>query len=371
MTDVSIGSHNGFATATVVNRRPARQLIRTLSSAITLITLLALALWPSTSLAAGPTPLRRLAQRDHLRIGSAVNFSALTNDAQYSAILAQQFNSVTPENEMKWATIEAQQGVLDFSAADAIVNFAQAHGQRVRGQTLVWSNQLPSWVTAGTFTNEQLAEILHQHITQEVSHFRGRVNSWDVVTEPLNEDGTLRSTIWSNALGPGYIAQALKWAHEADPHAKLYINDFNIEGTGPKSDAMLALVKSLKANHVPIDGVGFESHLALQFGFPVNMQQNLARFAAVPVKIAISEADVRMILPATPDALAQQANVFSELMQACLSVQQCKSFTVWEYTDKYSWVPGFFTGQGAATLYDQNLVPKPAFAAVTDTLVNH
>jgi endo-1,4-beta-xylanase len=192
-----------------------------------------------------------------------------------------------------------------------------------------------------------------------------------VVNEPLNDDGTLRATVWEQALGPNYIARALKWAHDADPQARLYINDYNIEGSGPKADAMLALVQSLKANDVPINGVGFESHLALQSGFPANMQQNLARFAAVPVEIAISQADVRMILPATPTLLAQQASFFGQLMQDCLSLPQCKSFTLWEYTDKYSWVPGFFTGQGEATPWDQNLQPKPAVNALSSALLDH
>jgi endo-1,4-beta-xylanase len=351
-----------------VQRCTVRPLIRALSIAAALISVLALTLWPTAGFAAAPPTLRGLATGDHVQVGSAVTNDALTNDATYSTILAQQFNSVTPENEMKWASVEAQQGVFDYSRADAIVAFAQAHGQSVRGQTLVWHSQLPNWVTSGTFTSAQLADLLHKHITDEVTHFSGQISDWDVVTEPFNDDGTLRATIWEQALGPDYIAQVLVWAHEADPQANLYINDFNIEFAGPKADAMLALVKSLKANQVPINGVGFESHLGLQFGFPTNMQQNLARFAAVPVDIAISEADVRMILPATPDLLAQQASFFAQLMQGCLSLPQCRSFTLWEYTDKYSWVPGFFKGQGAATPWDENLQPKPAFTSLINAL---
>jgi endo-1,4-beta-xylanase len=342
--------------------------MRTLSIAAALISVLALTLWPTAGFAAAPPTLRGLATGDHVQIGSAVRNDALTNDATYSSILAQQFNSVTPENEMKWASVEAQQGVLDYSQADAIVAFAQAHGQSVRGQTLVWHSQLPNWVTSGSFTNAQLTDLLHKHITDEVTHFKGQISDWDVVTEPFNEDGTLRATIWEQALGPDYIAQVLVWAHDADPQANLYINDYNIEFAGPKADAMLALVKSLKANQVPINGVGFESHFGLQFGFPTNMRQNLGRFAAVPVNIAISEADVRMILPATPDLLAQQASFFAQMMQDCLSLPQCRSFTLWEYTDKYSWVPGFFKGQGAATPWDENLQPKPAFTSLINAL---
>jgi endo-1,4-beta-xylanase len=123
---------------------------------------------------------------------------------------------------MKWESVEAQRGVLDFSAADRLIAHARAHHQIVRGHTLVWHGQLPAWLTSGTFTDDELEAILHQHITDEVSYFRGRIYAWDVVNEAFNEDGTLRDTIWLRQLGPGYIAKAFRWAHQADPHAKLY-----------------------------------------------------------------------------------------------------------------------------------------------------
>lgn len=313
--------------------------------------------------------LRQEAHKLGIHIGSAVSFSALSNDATYAQILGQQFSAITPENEMKWASIEAQRGVFTFEQADAEVRFAQQHGQLVRGHNLVWDSQLPSWVTGGTFTNDQLKDILKQHIFSEVQHFRGQIWQWDVVNEPFNEDGTLKPTIWLNALGPDYIADALRWAHEADPHAKLFLNDFNIEGIGAKSDAMFALAKSLKAQHVPLDGIGFETHLGLQFGLP-SMQPNLQRFADLGLDVDITEMDVRMILPTTPALLAEQASWYSQVMQDCIAVRRCVDFTVWEYTDKYSWVPGFFTGQGAADIYDENFAPKPAFTALLTALEN-
>lgn len=342
--------------------------------AVTAIASLVLFMFPASSVFANRADpphqpsLRQEAFPLGIRIGSAVNESALVNDTQYAQILGQQFSSITPENEMKWASVEAQRGVLTFGPADTEVQFAQQHHMLVRGHNLVWHSQLPDWVTSGTFTNAQLSDILRQHIFQEAGHFRGKIWQWDVVNEPFNEDGTLRSTIWSNALGPNYIAQALWWTHLADPHAKLFLNDFNIEGLGAKSDAMYALVKSLKAQHVPIDGVGFETHLGLQFGLPANIQQNMQRFAALGLEISITEMDVRMILPATPDLLAQQASVYAQLMQDCISVPRCVDFTVWEYTDKYSWVPGFFTGQGSADIYDENFNPKPAYFSLIDAL---
>ncbi len=313
--------------------------------------------------------LRSEAAKLGIHVGSAVGYSDLTTDSEYAQILGQQFSAITPENEMKWVSVEPQQGVYTFQQADAEVKFAEQHHQLVRGHNLVWNSQLPNWLTSGTFTNAQLAAILKQHIFTEVSHFRGKIWQWDVVNEPFNGDGTLVSDIWEQALGPDYIADALRWAHEADPHAKLFINDYNIEWENPKSDAMYALVKSLLARHVPIDGVGFETHLGLQYGMP-SMQANMQRFADLGLDVDITEMDVRMILPATPALLAEQADWYAQAMQDCIAVRRCVDFTVWEFTDKYSWVPGVFTGQGAADIYDENLDPKPAYYALLNALEN-
>jgi endo-1,4-beta-xylanase len=190
-----------------------------------------------------------------------------------------------------------------------------------------------------------------------------------VVNEPFNEDGTLKATIWERALGPGYIAAALMWAHQADPGAKLYINEFNIEFQGPKFNAMYALVQNLLTHGVPIDGVGFETHLGLQFGLP-SIQQNLQLIADLGLEVSVTEMDVRMILPATPTLLAEQASWYNSVMQACIAVRSCVDLTVWEFTDKYSWVPGFFKGQGAADIYDENIVPKPAYFSLLNALQN-
>jgi endo-1,4-beta-xylanase len=310
--------------------------------------------------------LRDVARRP--LIGTAVDMSALANDPPYKAAIAREFNTVTPENVMKWETVEPQQGVTDFSQGDALVRFARANRQAVRGHTLVWHSQLPTWLTSGTFTNEQLEAILRRHIFEEAGHFRGRIYAWDVVNEAFNEDGTLRDTIWLRALGPDYIAKAFIWAHKADPHARLYYNDYNLESIGPKSDAALALVKQLKARHVPIDGVGFQGHLGIQYPYPDTFGDNLQRFAAAGFDVAITEADVRMVLPVTPEKLATQATYFGDMMRSCVAVRRCVTFTLWGFTDKYSWVPGFFAGEGAATPLDEAFQPKPAYFALRDAL---
>jgi endo-1,4-beta-xylanase len=309
-------------------------------------------------------PLRALAARTNLRIGTAVDTSALANDATYQRLVAEQFNTVTPENVMKWQLVEPQRGQLDFAAADGLVSFAQAHGQRVRGHTLVWHNQLPSWLTTGTFTPDELRAILRQHILDEAGHFRGKIWQWDVVNEAFNDDGTLRNTIWLQNLGPGYIADAFRWAHQADPRALLFYNDYNIEGRNAKSDAVYALVQQLRSEHVPIDGVGLQGHFGVQFGFPGDVPENMARFTALGLRVAVTEADVRMPLPTDNPKVQAQAEGYSVLLQACLLTARCISFTVWGFSDKYQWVPGVFAGQGSAALYDENFVPKPAYRAV-------
>jgi endo-1,4-beta-xylanase len=333
------------------------------------IVLIALATGPAAQAHHHPRGLRDLAPRP--LIGTAVNTDLLDADPTYTRILDREFNSVTPENAMKWESIERERGVLDFSAADRLVAHARAHRQIVRGHTLVWHNQLPTWLTSGTFTNDELEAILRSHIIDEVSHFRGRIYAWDVVNEALNEDGTLRDTIWLRQLGPGYIAKAFRWAHQADPHAKLYYNDYNLESIGPKSDAAYALVRDLRREGVRIDGVGFQGHLGIQYPYPDTLTDNLRRFAALGVDVALTEVDVRMILPVTAEKLAIQADQFKGMLNSCQAVRRCVSYTVWGFDDLHSWVPGVFAGEGAATPFDEQYRPKPAYFALRDALARH
>jgi len=206
--------------------------------------------------------LRQLAAHTALRIGTAVDMTALANDATYRRMIGEQFSTVTPENVMKWEVVEPQRGQYDFSAGDRLVQFARAHHQKVRGHTLVWHNQLPGWLTSGTWTPAQLRSILRQHIFAEAGHFRGKIWAWDVVNEAIDDTGKLRDTIWSRALGESYIADAFRWAHQADPKAILFYNDYNIEGINAKSTAVYNLVKRLRAQGVPIQGVGAQGHLS-------------------------------------------------------------------------------------------------------------
>ncbi len=315
-----------------------------------------------------PTGLRALADRADLRIGTAVDMAALAGNDAYRAAVAREFSTVTAENVMKWEVTEPQQGVHDWAAADRLVAVARANRQQVRGHTLVWHNQNPAWVTEEAFTPAQLRAVLRRHIVDEVTHFRGKVWHWDVVNEIFNDDGTWRDSIWLRNLGPGYVADAFRWAHQADPKVKLFLNDYNNEGVNAKSDAYYQLVKQLKAQGVPVHGYGVQGHLAVQYGVPADTLTNLRRFSKLGLQTAFTEVDVRMPLPADPIKVQAQAQGFTALLQACLLADRCVSYTLWGFTDRYSWVPGVFDGEGSATPYDENLSPKPAYAALRDTL---
>jgi endo-1,4-beta-xylanase len=311
--------------------------------------------------------LADLAQRHGRYFGSATDNPELT-DGPYTALLGREFDQITPGNGMKWYATEPQQGVFDWSAGDEIVDLARAGRQKVRGHTLVWHSQLPGWITDRDWTADELRAVLKKHIQAEVRHYRGKVFAWDVVNEAFNEDGTYRETVFYKTLGPGYIADALRWAHQADPHVRLYLNDYNIEAVGPKSDAYLRLAKELRAEGVPLHGIGLQTHLALQYGYPTTLEENLRRFARLGLDTALTEVDIRMELPADETKLATQADWYRQLTEDCLAVRRCVGITLWDYTDKYSWIPAFFEGEGAALPWDEDLRPKPAYYAIREAL---
>ncbi|MYS89426.1 MULTISPECIES: endo-1,4-beta-xylanase [Streptomyces] len=314
---------------------------------------------------AADSPLRDLAEAKGKVMGTAVTGSKLTGT--YGEIAGREFNWLTPGNAMKWGSVEPSRGSYNWAEADQIVDFAEAHDQQVRGHTLLWHQQNPGWLTNGNWTRDQLSAIVRDHIATEVGRYKGRLAAWDVVNEPFNEDGTYRPTLFHDTLGQDYIAQALTWARAADPGAKLYINDYNVEGVNAKSTALYNLVKSLKERGVPIDGVGLQAHLIVG-QVPSTMQQNIQRFADLGVDVAITELDIRMQLPATQAKLTQQAADYKAVMNACVAVARCTGVTVWGFTDSDSWIPDTFPGQGAATPYDENYRPKPAYHAIAQAL---
>jgi endo-1,4-beta-xylanase len=194
-----------------------------------------------------------------------------------------------------------------------------------------------------------------------------------------NEHGINSDDFWVSHLGEGIIADAFRWAHAADPKALLFYNDYNItgeDGTNAKSDAAYALAKRLLQQGVPIHGIGEQAHLDTQYGFDATrFRGDLQRFANLGLKVAVTEADVRTFVdsaqtqvPSAPNGAAKQSQYWDGVLNGCLAVRQCISFTVWGIGDAYSWVPGWFTGEGAATLYDVNLTSKLAYRTLQEDL---
>ncbi|TFK34282.1 endo-1,4-beta xylanase [Crucibulum laeve] len=316
----------------------------------------------STSTTAQLNILAQLAGKKYF--GTATDNPELTNTS-YVAQLGNtlDFHQLTPANSMKWENTEPERGQFTFSGGDAIVAQAEKHNQLVRGHNCVWHNQLATWVTEGNFDNSTLLSIVENHCSTLVKHYKGKI--WDVLNEVLNDDGTFRESVFFNTTGTAYMGAAFRAARKADPKAKLYINDFNIEGEGAKSTAMINLVKQLRAEGVPVDGIGVQSHLIVG-GVPPTMKANLQAFAALGVEVAITELDVRMNLPVTPALLEQQKKDYKTVIEACKAVPRCVGVTVWDWTDKFSWVPGTFAGQGAACPWDENFVKKPAYLGIIE-----
>ncbi len=285
--------------------------------------------------------------------GTAVAANRLS-EPDYVNVLNAEFNSVTPENEMKWDALEPNRGSFSFANADRIVTQARGRGVSVRGHTLVWHSQLPGWV--GGLDTNNLRSAMNNHIDQVMAHWRGQIHSWDVVNEAFEENGSRRQSVFQQRLGNGYIEEAFRRARAADPNAKLCYNDYNTDGQNAKSNAVYAMVQDFKSRGVPIDCVGFQSHFNAQSPVPSDYRANLQRFANLGVDVQITELDIE-------GSGTAQANNYRTVTEACLAVSRCTGITVWGVTDKYSWRPN-----GTPLLFDGNYNKKPAYTAVLNAL---
>ncbi len=337
----------------------------------------------STPVDAASAPALRELAGDRVAFGVAVAGGGhagmdlpepLVSDPAYATLVSTHFSSLTPENQLKWEYVRPDEKTFAFEGTDAIVDFAEEHGQVVRGHTLLWHSQNPAWLEQGDRSAAELRELLRAHVTTVVGRYAGRIAQWDVANEIFDEHGELRTTenLWLRELGVDVVADVFRWAHEADPEAVLFLNDYDAERIGPKSDAYLALATDLLAKDVPLGGFGVQGHLDTEYPFPDDLAANLQRFADLGLAVAVTEADVRVPVDssgvATEADLAQQSEYFTKLLTACLDVTACTSFTVWGLTDAHSWVPFFFDGKGAATLLDEEWAPKPSFLSLSEVL---
>ena len=335
--------------------------------------------------------------KDDFRVGAALNRRQIfEQDARGAEIVRTHFNSITPENILKWALVHPQPQKYDFAAADRFVEFGEKHGMFIVGHTLVWHNQTPRWV----FEDEQgkplgrdaLLSRMREHIFTVVGRYKGRINGWDVVNEAVNQDGTMRQSPWFKIIGDDYLAQAFRFAHEADPSAELYYNDYDLELPAKRRGAV-ELIKKLQTAGVPIAGVGLQNHNQIEWPSVEDEDATIEAVAKLGLKVHITELDVD-VLPRTTKPGADYAvdiaptpqlnpytEALSEQAQSALARRYADLFrvyvkhrnviervTFWGVADGDSWLNNWpIKGRtNYPLLFDRLGQPKPAFQAIVD-----
>ena len=357
---------------------------------------LATALVPAQTISSPAAATLKDAYRPYFRIGAAINERQFEErDNLADPIITTQFNTISPENALKWASIHPRADEYNFTPADHYVAFGEKYHMFIVGHCLVWHSQVPAAVFQDAdgkpLTREALLERMHDHIRTVVGRYKGRIAGWDVVNEALNEDGTMRQSQWYRIIGDDFIEKAFEFAHEADPKAELYYNDYSLENDAKRKGAV-ELIRKLKAHGVPITGIGLQGHMHLDTPTAAKEAETIEDFAALGIRVNVSELDVD-ILPrttrsdsadvSTTAAGTAQANPYTaglpDDMQQALARRYSDLFdvflhhsksmgrvTIWGVTDAGTWLNNFPT-RGRTNyplLYDRAGQPKPAFFAV-------
>lgn len=338
--------------------------------------------------------------KDYFLIGCAISdFQAAGKEPKALEIAAEQFNTITPENMLKWERVHPEPDRFDFELPDRLVEFGQKNGMFIVGHTLVWHNQTPDWVfkddNGNYLDREQLLERLREHIHTVVGRYKGKIKGWDVVNEAVDEDGSLRKTKWLEIIGEDYIEKAFEFAREADPDAELYYNDFNTWHKA-KRDGIMKLVRNLLDKGVKIDGIGLQGHWGLDYPSLDELDESLQEYSSTGLKIMITELDIN-ILPTPNNYTGAEITTNFELqkkynpypdglpdsMQTVLAKRYAELFgkflkyrdsisrvTFWGIHDGHSWLNNWpIRGRTSyPLLFDRELKPKPAFNAVIKTV---
>lgn len=306
-------------------------------------------------------------------MGASVGIARIKNNAKYSEVVSKEFNSITAENAMKFRALHPAENTFNWADADYLVDFAQKNGKRLHGHTLNWYQYLPAWVT--NFSGDSIAweNMLKTHIQTVVAHFKGKVASWDVVNEYFNDDGTIRPSVWVKNLGPDYIARCFQYAHEADPEAILFYNDYGHEYSSAKRIAIGNLINSFKARNIPIHGIGMQFHMTYS-QTDANISEAIAFASATGLKVHISELDVRVNAKKVQDLVftaamaAQQADRYKQVVKTYNTIPKAQQFgiTTWNVGDADSWVPSWQGAPDWPLPFDANYLRKPAYKAIIE-----
>ncbi len=321
------------------------------------------------------TDITGLYQNAPFAIGVAIQVNELLSNPQYRNIAQKQFNSVTPENAFKADRLHPQENTFNWVFADTLVKFCEENNKRIHGHTLVWHSQLPQWILnyQGDYTDWE--NVLEKHIKTIVTHFKGKVKSWDVVNEAFNEDGTLRNSIWRQKLGDSYIEKAFRYAHEADPDALLFYNDYGLEYNPNKRKATIRLFNNLRKRGVKIDGIGLQTHISIQYPASSQIADALQDIAANNYKVHISEMDIS-INPNNKDIgskeknFEQQAHKLGEIVLHYKQLPKHLQYgiTFWGISDANTWIRSFYNREDYPLLYDDNYTAKPMYCQLKAVL---
>lgn len=320
--------------------------------------------------------LCQLADKINLNLGTCVSSVFYYNsEPQYTEIMNKDFNTLVCENEMKPDALHRTQGKPDFNTADKLVTWAIQNKKKVRGHTLCWHSQNPSWISNNSWNRQQALEALKQHITLIMDHFKGKVYQWDVINELWNdnaENPVMRNeNPWFKKIGEDFVDSAFVYAHQADPDARLFYNDYNNSTINNKSTAMYNKIKKMVENGVPIHGIGFQAHHTepeWSENFKGSLKENIKRFTDLGLEVVFTETDVRITTPTDDAELIDQAKMYKAMLEAALESKGTTTFMIWGFTDKHSWVPGTFRGTDDALIYDKSYKKKPAYDSIAAVL---